>query len=213
MSRSAARPKPEPEVSDGRRRRGQDNRARIVAAMIALVGEGEVAPRAEQVAARADVGLRTVFRHFQDMDSLYREMSKAIEAELRAIVEPPLKAADWPGRLRELIDRRARAFERIAPFRRAAEAFRHRSKFLGQDYARLVVTLRQVLTREAPAHVLADREAFEAMDLVMSFEAWSRLRREQGLSPEAAKAVIAKAVEMVTGCLGGGGSPVRPGLG
>jgi AcrR family transcriptional regulator len=199
MSRSAAQPKPEPEISDGRRRRGQDNRARIVAAMIALVGEGEVAPRAEQVASRADVGLRTVFRHFQDMDSLYREMSKAIEAELRAIVDPPLKAADWPGRLRELIDRRARAFERIAPFRRAAEAFRHRSKFLGQDYARLVVTLRQVLTREAPPRVLADREAFEAMDLVMSFEAWSRLRREQGLSPEAAKAVIAKAVDKLTG--------------
>jgi len=64
---------------DGRRQRGQDNRARIVAAMMDIVREGQIAPSAEQVAARADVGLRTVFRHFQDMDSLYREMSLVIQ--------------------------------------------------------------------------------------------------------------------------------------
>ena len=65
--------------ADGRRRRGEDNRARIVAAMLEIIQEGEVSPSAEQVAERADVGLRTVFRHFSDMDSLYSEMSEAIE--------------------------------------------------------------------------------------------------------------------------------------
>jgi hypothetical protein len=30
------------------------------------------------VAGRADVGLRTVFRHFQDMDSLYREIGAVV---------------------------------------------------------------------------------------------------------------------------------------
>ncbi|MFM8818949.1 MAG: TetR/AcrR family transcriptional regulator, partial [Phenylobacterium sp.] len=55
---------------DGRRRRGLDSRDRIIAAMLDLAREGEVAPGAERVAARAEVGLRTVFRHFRDMDSL-----------------------------------------------------------------------------------------------------------------------------------------------
>ena len=55
---------------DGRRRRGQDNRARIVAAMLEIIHGGELSPGAEQVAQRADVALRTVFRHFSDMDSL-----------------------------------------------------------------------------------------------------------------------------------------------
>ena len=60
--------------TDGRRARGHVSRSRIVAAMIELVREGCVAPTAEQVALRADVGLRTVFRHFDDMESLYREI-------------------------------------------------------------------------------------------------------------------------------------------
>jgi AcrR family transcriptional regulator len=198
MSRAAVRPAPEPDIADGRRRRGQDNRARIVAAMIALVGEGEVAPSAEQVADRADVGLRTVFRHFQDMDSLYREMSLVIERELRAIIEQPFASDDWRGRLEELIERRGRAFERIAPFRRAAEAFRHRSKFLGSDYARMVSILREILMRELPTAIVEDGPTFEALDLLMSFEAWARLRREQGLEPDAARGVIARAVARLT---------------
>ena len=50
--------------TDGRRRRGEDNRARIVAALVALVREDNFTPGAEEVAIRADVSLRTVFRHF-----------------------------------------------------------------------------------------------------------------------------------------------------
>ena len=107
-------------VSDGRRRRGMDNRARIVAAMLEIVRSGEVAPTAEQVAARADVGLRTVFRHFQDMDSLYQEMSVAIEGELLAVAARPFRSEDWRGRVIELVARRAFAFEKVAPYQRAS---------------------------------------------------------------------------------------------
>ena len=190
---SAAEAKPEPEVSDGRRRRGMDNRARIVTAMMEMVRADEIAPSAERVAARADVGLRTVFRHFQDMDSLYREMSLAIEREIRAIMDQPLQSPPGPSRVVELIGRRAQAFETIAPFRRAAEAFRHRSKFLGTDYARMITQLRAILERELPPEVARDPLKLEALDLLLSFEAWARLRREQALSADQAKAVLESA--------------------
>ncbi len=189
MSSSAPSP-PQPEVADGRRRRGLDNRARIVAAMIDMVRADEIAPSAERVAAKADVGLRTVFRHFQDMDSLYREMSLVIEGEIRAIVDQPLLSEAGPARIVELIGRRARCFETIAPFRRAAEAFRHRSKFLGSDYGRLVFQLRTILERELPKEIAADATRLEALDLLLSYEAWARLRRDQGLSVERARAVL-----------------------
>ncbi|MFX8786073.1 hypothetical protein ABTM90_19835, partial [Acinetobacter baumannii] len=52
------------EIIDGRRQRGQNNRARIVKAVLELTREGTFTPSAEQVARRADVSLRTVFRHF-----------------------------------------------------------------------------------------------------------------------------------------------------
>ena len=80
---------------DGRRQRGEDNRARIVSAMLEIIHAGDFSPGAEQVAARADVGLRTVFRHFKDMDSLYREMTETIEAELRAVALQPFQAQAW----------------------------------------------------------------------------------------------------------------------
>ncbi|TAJ72386.1 MAG: TetR/AcrR family transcriptional regulator [Phenylobacterium sp.] len=195
--KTVAEPLPDPEVADGRRRRGMDNRARIVAAMIEMVRADEIAPSAERVAARADVGLRTVFRHFQDMDSLYREMSVVIEAEIRAIIDQPLQAQAGPARVIELIGRRARAFETIAPFRRAAEAFRHRSKFLGSDYARLVTQLRAILERELPPPVAGDPMKLEALDLLLSFEAWARLRREQHLTVEQAKAVLESATRAI----------------
>jgi AcrR family transcriptional regulator len=184
---------------DGRRQRGQDNRARIVDAMMALVREGHVAPGAEQVAARANVGLRTVFRHFQDMDSLYREMSVVIQSQLRAISEPPLAAASWPDRLFELVSRRATAFETIGPFRRAADALRHRSRFLGADADRLAIELRSRLEQALPPDIAIDRSRLEALDLLMSFEAWTRLRREQGLSVTEAQQVVAAAVQRMIG--------------
>lgn len=179
---------------DGRRRRGQDNRARIVAAMMEIIHGGNVAPSAEQVAVRADVGLRTVFRHFQDMDSLYREIAAVVGGRVRAALDRPLAAPDWPGRVLELLARRNEAFEMIAPFKRAADVFRHRSRYLGQDYANMVTELRRLLVRELPPEIQADATRVEALDMLLSFETWSRLRREQHLSPAQTRAVLEAAV-------------------
>jgi AcrR family transcriptional regulator len=179
----------EREETDGRRRRGQDSRDRIVSAMLELVREGEAAPGAERVAARAEVGLRTVFRHFRDMDSLYAEMSRAIEGELADLATRPLQSADEAGRLAELVSRRAEVFERIFPFKHASTAHRHRSAFLAQEHDRMVSTLRQALARDLP-EACSDAGRMEALDLLLSFESWSRLRREQGLSRDAALRLV-----------------------
>lgn len=183
-------PAPTADIADGRRRRGQDNRARIVTAMMEIVHAGDIAPSAEQVAARADVGLRTVFRHFQDMDSLYREIAKVVGAEVRAVLERPLAGATWQERLIERAARFAIAYEKMAPYKRAADAFRHRSKFLGTDYAKLVAEQREILEAELPRDLARDRDRVEALALLLSFEAWARLRNEQGLTPRRAQAVI-----------------------
>lgn len=175
---------------DGRRRRSQDSRARIVRAMLELVQAGDVTPCAEDVAAQADVGLRTVFRQFKDMDSLYREMVGAVEGELAQTVEAPLQGAGWRERLMEIATRRTEVYERIAPFKRAAEAHRHRSTFLQASQARTVALGRARLEALLPPELARDRDRLEAIDLLLSFEAWSRLRREQGLSARRASEVI-----------------------
>ena len=193
MDRKVTSPSPardDPEQSDGRRLRSQDSRARIVAAMLALVREGATSPGAESVAERAGVGLRTVFRHFKDMDSLYREMSRAIEAELLTVVRRPLRGETWQARVIDLIDRRCTAFEAIAPFKRASDAHRHRSGFLAEDQRFLARTLRAILIGEVPEAVANDPLRFEALDLLMSFEAWNRLRADQGLDGATTRGVL-----------------------
>ena len=172
----------EPTVPDGRRRRSQESRARVVAAMLDLVRDGDVAPSAERVAARAEVGLRTVFRHFKDMDSLYREMSVVIEGELTTALAIPLTGADWRSRLIELVHKRCLVFEKIAPFKRASNAHRHHSSFLEADHDHMVATARKNLRDILPSEISSDRELIESLDLLLSFEGWSRLRIEQRLS-------------------------------
>ena len=182
---------------DGRRRRSQDSRARIVAAMLELIQAGEIAPGAEQVADRAQVGLRTVFRHFKDMDSLYSEMAHAIESEVRDVVGRPFKAEGWRERILELIERRSLTFEKIAPYRRAADAHKHRSQFLAAAHGRLAAESREILKRQLPAEITRDPVKFETLDLLLSYEAWSRFRREQGMNPKRAREMLDAAVRRV----------------
>ncbi len=86
---------PDPAVTptiDGRRLRGKRSRQGIVEAMIELVRSGNPEPTAEEVAARAGVAMRTVFRHFADMDSLYREISQKIQRQRSRFSTPKSRA-------------------------------------------------------------------------------------------------------------------------
>ncbi len=158
--------------------------------MLELIGAGEVAPSAEAVAARAGLGLRTVFRHFENMESLYQELNGVMTAELRPIAEEPFKSGDWRDKLAEVVERRARIFERMMPFKIAADVHRHRSPFLAAQGAQLVLAQRAVLVEIVPAQKRADQDFFEALDLLLSFDTWRRLRKEQNLSvPRARRAV------------------------
>ena len=67
---------------DGRVLRGEKSRESIVDALFELVGEGVLAPTAQQVAERAGVGLRSVFRHFSDMERLFAAMDARLGAEV-----------------------------------------------------------------------------------------------------------------------------------
>jgi len=191
----------QPEPVDGRVMRGARNRAFIMDAIFELVQEGEVAPTAEQVARRAGVGTRTVFRHFDDMDSLYREMQARLEREVRPLlVEGPPIEGDFEERLQALLARRARIFERISPFRRSGNRARVRSKTLEEGPAEFDRVMRAQI-RSVFADELKGRadDCAEALDLVASFEAWDRLRSAQRLGRERALRVMEEAVRAVLG--------------
>lgn len=175
---------------DGRRVRGADNRRRIVDALLALVQSGVVMPSADEVATEAGVGLRTVFRHFADMESLYREISERMTLEIMPIVQRPFSSNDWRKRLEELVERRSQVFERLLPFKVAGDAHRHGSPFLTTEQSAIVKTLREALRNAIGPKTIDDKLRFEALDLMLSFESWRRLRVDQGLSARDSRAVM-----------------------
>ncbi len=170
------------QVLDGRRQRSETSRKRIVRAMLELIGAGDISPSAENVAARAGLGLRTVFRHFENMETLYQEINAAMTAELQPVMEEPFRSADWRGQLSEMAERRVRIFERIMPVKTAADVHRHQSPFLARKAEEMTRKQRAALVRAVPADRRADHAFFEALDLLLSFESWRRLRKDQKLS-------------------------------
>ncbi len=184
-------------ATDGRRQRSLDSRARIIQAMLELVREGVAVPNAEQVAERAQVGLRSVFRHFKDMDSLFREINYRIEREASDAFLRPVRGDTPQARLDDLVQRRCGLFERISPFYIAAQAQRPKSEYLDQDAQNRVQLLRQLLKQVLEPDVVARTERFEALDALLSASTWIRLRRDQGLDFDQAKAVIEQTAQLL----------------
>lgn len=182
-----------PAEVDGRRQRSDASRRKIALAMLDLLREGEADPSADLVAERAGVGRRTVFRLFSDMEGVYREMHAIMTARLKPDFARPFAAANWRGRLDELIERRAKAFEQMLPIKTAADARRYTSNFLKTEHRNITRLQREALTAVLPA-TFARNERLEALDLALSFEAWRRLRAEQGLSVRQAQEVLRRMV-------------------
>lgn len=193
-ARTAARPvQPADQAhaeADGRRQRANRSREAIVHAMIDLIRAGEMTPAAARVAERANVGLRTVFRHFEEMDTLNREISAIVEAEIMPLIERPFAGRTWRQQLSELLDRRAQIYERVMPLKIAGSLQRFRSKFLMEDYNRFLRMERHGLKRVLPQKIMDDAVLFSAIELATGFQAWRRLRQDQGLSARDALAVL-----------------------
>ncbi len=175
---------------DGRHRRSEESRRRIVAAALELVRAGDFEPSAEAVAELAGVGLRSVFRHFTDMESLRSEITNLVEGQFNALANRPIPGVDLRERLDNLIARRADVFERIMPYRRAGLAHRHRSAVLMNNSAHLNRILRVNLIKILPEEIALNAPLVEALDLALCCETWIRLRMDQGLSPAEARNVM-----------------------
>ena len=186
-----------PHSSDGRRRRSEQSRDRIVDAVMALVAEGHVTPSAENVAARAGVGLRSVFRHFKDMESLYAEIwLRNVRVYAAALL--PYVSADWRGKLDEMIERRAGIYEQLLPFKRAGDVHIHKSPTLAVNQKAVSRVLRERLAQTLPAAIAGKPLVFEAINMLLSFECWQLLRLEQQLDPAMARQLIGNQISLIT---------------
>jgi AcrR family transcriptional regulator len=183
---------------DGRRERSADSRRRILAAMVDLIESGLPSPTAEAVAAKAGVSLRTVFRHFEEMENLHLEIAALVFERVRPFLDRPFELRTWPHILQEVIARRAEFFEAIMPFKTAIDVHRHRSRAIAAQHRRITSMSRDLLAASLPPALVADREIFELLTLLLSVETWQRLREQQGMTVVEASAAVRRAAEAVT---------------
>lgn len=180
--------------TDGRAQRSERSRTAIVRAMLDLIAEGVPAPTAQQVAERADVGVRSVFRHFSDMESLFAAMTDAIWVEVEPLVVQENQTGPLEERVERLLERRALIFEKISPYSRASIAQRRRSAFIQEQRDRDTRLLRRDLKHWLPELESASPDVADALEMALSFEAWDRLRSEQKLGAKRAAGALRRLV-------------------
>ena len=180
-------------LSDGRLQRSERSREAIVQALLSLVREGAPRPTAERVAEKAGVGIRTVFRHFSDMDSLFVQLHQKLSAELIPLLGEP-QAGTLPERCRALLTNLSVFYERYAPFRQSSDLQLWRSPFLQQQRRNEASRLRENLLNWLPELKNTSPDLLEACDALASFETWNRLRVTQELSRNRAMIVTEKAL-------------------
>lgn len=184
-----------PESEDGRKRRSERSREQIVEAMFDLVRQGEFDPSMARLAEAANVSLRTVFRHFEEVDGLYKEMNDRVKAEVMPIVQSPLPGHTWQEKVRELVERRSDVFERIMPFRVCGSLRRFRSDFLMRGHQDFVALERAILDAALPEEIRRDPILEAAFDAAMGFDTWRRMRQDRGLSVVEAKATVRRTID------------------
>ena len=178
--------------------------------MYELVRTTHASPTMDEVARRAGVGTRTVFRQFQDLESLYRTINERLLREILSTVSLTPPSGELKSDLRALAHRRAQVFEHMMPFRHATRGLRHTSAFLREQDARLAQMLRSMLEAIVGPHLGEDAQStVEVLDVLMSFEAWDRLRETQKLSAKAAERAIGDAAFSLATAPTMGTSPTR----
>lgn len=187
---------------DGRTARGQRTRSAVVDALLALQEEGDLAPTAQRVAARAGVALRTVFGHFSDMETLWAEAGQRELEKLHGLVDELDPGLPLDERLARFCAYRARVLETLLPVARAARLREHTSPQLMRNRELFIEAgdegVHAAFGPELDRLSHVDRaRRLDALYLVSSGIAWEALRHDRRLSTERASAVMCSAVAAV----------------
>ena len=179
---------------DGRRQRSERSQTAIIEAALALMDEGALVPTAQQIADRAGVGIRSFFRHFADMDSLFLAADEMLISSYEALFEVDNRAGNLSERVARAIDLYGNAFDQLRPLILCTQAQLWRSPKLRENYAWHQKRLRKELELWLPEVAALPRDRREALHAVASFDMWHRLREDQGLSPKASADIVASLV-------------------
>ncbi len=188
--------------SDGRSARAARTRDAVIGALLELLDEGNLRPTARQLAERAGVSLRSVFQHFEELESLYAEVA---DRQIARIAELTLKLPNGgplESRIREFVVHRTQMLEAISPVRRAALLQAPFSPEIARRLRWVHELARQEIERVFAAEIgswppRARKEVIAALDVAAGWYTWETLRKHDGLSENASRSVMSRMLNAI----------------
>lgn len=183
------------DVADGRRLRREHNRQAVVEALVDLFDDGVYEPSSAQIAERAGLSPRSLFRYFDDVDDLTRA---AIERQLsaaRPLLHIDARSGDpLPHRIERLVDARIRLYDAITPGARAARICAHRNKAVADHLREARKHWRKQVEELFAEELRHHRDQLPALDVLCSFESYELLRHAQRLTRAATATALVAAL-------------------
>jgi AcrR family transcriptional regulator len=189
---------------DGRRKRRVTNKLRTTEAILDLILETGEVPSIEAMAEQSGVSRRSVFRFFNNKAELYSEMLnlmlQRVQSRYSFPVPDPERSLEETVRL--WIDLRIQINEYIMPLRTLVEE-KKRGSSLIQDLQKDARQSEQLFIHDLfcpHLHDHAEKEAIQRLLLLnCSWNIWSVLRNDYGLSIEESRILLAKQIFTVLG--------------
>jgi AcrR family transcriptional regulator len=172
----------EHKTEDGRLARGERTRESLAEALISLLEEGDSRPTARRIALRAGVSQRSVFHHFDDVESILRAAVRVQEDRHWRHVRPVDPTLPVDDRVARIVRQRDVVFRATAPVRRSAEQFTLTSPTVSAELARAGEWLREQLRRTFAPEIELRRAGdaqvlLDALEVATSWETWEQLAR------------------------------------
>lgn len=169
-------------ATDGRAMRSQRSKQAMIDAAVHLVVDLGFFPTAQQVADEAGVTIRTLFRHFPDMDVLYREVHQASITQFAKEYDKALREGDLDDRIRSVLLTFSAAYKKQQNLILVTKGRMLQSDFLRANYKKLQKALVPKLAEFIPELNSLSVDNRELLVALVSFEFWNRMVNVQGNS-------------------------------
>ena len=182
---------------DGRSMRAERNRRLVAEASLQLLEEGEAQPTAQMIARKSGVSTSTIFRLYEDLEAIRDTVIQSrLEQVKHLLIEVP-RELPLEERITQLVNLRSQFYEKVAPIRRLVAPQRSTSELINK-----ILTMNESAFFTRQKNLFADEiaglrsgdEILQAIDNLMSWESWDRLRSIQKLSIRKSKQVLTAAL-------------------
>ena len=174
---------------DGRNLRSVNSQKLIVDACIKLFKAGNLEPTAQQVADESGVGIRTVFRQFDEMENLFKSVDAVLSKEFDFEVKYDTSSS-FETRLQSIIKHMNAGYEKhkLIMFMTVSKMWKYR--FLKENYLMYQDIIKNKTEEILPEVLNFDTESRHLFHASLAFAMWTRLQGQKLNNTQISKAML-----------------------